>query len=81
MCGRVRGDSRGLRRKCQWCWSPGEDGRAEPGAEMWPEGKGRKMLLKAGGYWIWKRQRPEEKGMVFQGHVRYWIQKERELKK
>lgn len=43
-------------------------------------GKGRTMLLKAGGFWMWKRQRPEEKGMVFKGYVRLWVQ-EREPKK
>ena len=48
---------------------------------MWPEGKGRTVLLKADGYRIWKRQRPEEKGMILKGHVRSWIQKEREPKK
>lgn len=55
-------------------------GRA-PGAEMQPEGKGRSVILKADGYRIWKRQRPEEKGIVLKGHVRLWIQRKREPKK
>lgn len=78
--GQIRGDHRGLGKKCKWCWSPGEAGRAEPAAEMWPEGKGRTVLLEPNGYRIWKRQRPEERGMVLKGHVTLWIQ-EREPKK
>lgn len=31
---------------------------------MWAEGKGGTVLLKADGYRMWKRQIPEEKGMV-----------------
>jgi len=46
---------------------------------MWLEGKGRAVLLKADAYRIWKRQRPEGKGMVLNGHIRSWIQ-EREPK-
>lgn len=52
--------------------------RAEPGAEMWLEGKGRTVLLKAPGCRIWKRERAE--GKVLKGHVRLWIQEREPMK-
>lgn len=42
---------------------------------------GQDSAFEADGYRIWKRQRPEEKGMVLKGHVKSWIQKEGEPKK
>lgn len=62
MSDQIRDGYRGLGKKCKWNWSPGEAERTEPDLEEWPD---ERCAFESDGYNLWKKQRPEGKGMLF----------------